>query len=422
MGRILVLGSGGREHALCWKIAHSPQAETVFCAPGNAGTAQVARNVVLDILNATVLQDFVRKKAIDLVVIGPEAPLVAGIADALRTAGVLVFGPSAAAAQLEASKSFTRALCDEAGIPGACWRRCHDLATAQAVVQTWGAPIVVKADGLAAGKGVTVAASTEEAMTALREMMHDRSLGDAGALVVIEECLQGQEASLFVLCDGTTALPLALARDHKRIGEGDTGPNTGGMGCFMPIGDDEQIINDAMTRIIQPTLDCLKARGTPFQGVLFAGLILTATGSKLIEYNVRFGDPECQALMLRLESDLLPLLFAAARGALNQVAPPCWYDQAVINVVLAAPGYPGTYNKGLSLPETLPESIGVTMFHAGTTRDDSGQLRSSGGRVLNVCARGADITAARHSAYAAISEYGWAAGYYRHDIAGSDRF
>lgn len=413
---ILVLGSGGREHALCWKIAQSPLANKVFCAPGNAGSALCATNTPLALDDAPALIAFCRQQSIALVVIGSEAPLVAGIADQLRRENILVFGPSARAARLEASKAFARQLCDEANIPGARWKACTTFAEAQTTLEEWGAPIVIKADGLAAGKGVVVAETLSDAEAALDAMMNQQSFGDAANVVVLEECLVGLEASLFVLCDHEQAMPLALARDHKRIGEGDTGANTGGMGCFTPIGDDQAIIHETMTRIIQPSLSAMMARGTPFQGVLFAGLMLTQEGAKLIEYNVRFGDPECQALMLQMNSDVLPLLLATAKGTLHQQPAPLWHEGCVVNVVLASPGYPDSYAKALPLPDIPENTDQQVIFHAGTVRDCAGNLLTAGGRVLNVCARGEDLNTARRRAYQAIDNLGWHEGYYRRDI------
>ena len=421
MASILVLGSGGREHALCWKLAQSTHVTKIWTAPGNAGTAgtagtlALAENIALDIGDPAQVVQTAQRLAVDLVVIGPEAPLVAGVADALQQAGVACFGPSAAAAMLEASKSFTKQVCASAGIPTADSRMCHTEAEARAILDDWGVPIVFKADGLAAGKGVMVCHALNEAEAAINALFTEQRFGAAAQQVLIEQCLFGAEASLFVLCDGQTAYPLGLARDHKRIGAQDTGPNTGGMGCYTPIGDDAALIQQAMDTMITPTLRYMHAQGTPFCGVLFAGLMLTEAGLKLIEYNVRFGDPECQALLYRLQSDLYPLLLAAAKGQLAACAPPQWHDQAVVNVVLSAPGYPGEYPRDLPLPEPL-QADDCMMFHAGTRRDEAGILRSAGGRVLNVCARGADLAAARRRAYAAVVEYAWTEGYYRDDI------
>ncbi len=345
--RVLVIGSGGREHALCWAIAASPILDKLWCAPGNPGTAQVAENVGMGVLDIPSIVTFALDNQVDLVVVGPEAPLVAGLADALAAEGIPVFGPSAAAARLEGSKSFTKDVADAAGIPTARWERFEDIDAAREFVRRRGAPIVVKADGLAAGKGVVVAASTEEALAAVDAMMGQRAFGDAGASVVIEECLVGEEVSLFALCDGKHALLFGAAQDHKRVGDGDTGPNTGGMGayspppCFPP-----EMQEDAMARIIRPALLEMQRRGTPFKGVLFAGLMLTADGPKLIEFNARFGDPECQALLPRLKSDLLPALLAAHDGELRHFDLRWHDDLSSVAVVMAGRGYPGEPARG----------------------------------------------------------------------------
>lgn len=413
---ILLIGSGGREHALAWKIAQSPLCDHLFIAPGNPGTARLGTNVAMDPARHGDVIEFCFTHDVGLVVIGPEAPLVAGLADDLAQAGIRAFGPSAAAARLEGSKGFTKALCDEAGVPTAAYARFEALAPALAYVREKGAPIVVKADGLAAGKGVVVAATLAEAEEALA-MMFDGGLGKAGASVVIEEMMVGEEASFFALCDGRTAIALASAQDHKRVGEGDTGPNTGGMGAYSPApvmtpAMEEQV----MARIIRPTMAAMAARGTPFQGVLFAGLMITAEGPKLIEYNTRFGDPECEVLMPRLASDLVDLLLAACDGQLDR-RKPAWHDLAALTVVLCAKGYPGTPAKGgviggLAEAEALD---GVLVFHAGTAERD-GVVTANGGRVLNCVGVGGTVEEARDRAYAAVDAIDWADGFCRRDI------
>jgi phosphoribosylamine---glycine ligase len=413
---ILLLGSGGREHALAWKMAASPLTDRLFCAPGNAGIAQEAECVALDLADHAAIIEFCRANGIGLVVVGPEAPLCAGIVDDLEAAGIKAFGPSRIAAQLEGSKGFTKDLCRAAGIPTAAYERFREADKAQAYVRQHGAPIVVKADGLAAGKGVVVAESIAEAETAI-EMILGGDLGAAGAELVIEECLVGEEASFFALCDGETALPLATAQDHKRAFDGDKGPNTGGMGAYSPA----PIIDDAMSarvmdEIIDPTLRAMKAMGAPYKGVLYAGLMLTAAGPKLIEYNVRFGDPECQVLMPRLMSDLVPALLASRDGVLKSLDLR-WHPQAALTVVMAAKGYPGAYAKG-SVIEGLPEAAaveGVEIFHAGT-KQDGGHIVANGGRVLNVSALGQTVGEAQARAYAAIARIHWPEGFCRHDI------
>ncbi|MCW3473340.1 phosphoribosylamine--glycine ligase [Limobrevibacterium gyesilva] len=416
--RVLVVGSGGREHALCWALSASPLLTKLWCAPGNPGTGEVAENVPIGALDIADLVRFARENAVDLVVPGGEPPLVAGIADALGHEGIACCGPSAAAARLEGSKTFTKEICEAAGIPTALWERFDDPAAARAFVRRRGAPIVVKADGLAAGKGVVVANSVAEAEAAIADFMESGRLGDAGRTVVIEECLVGEEISLFALCDGTHAIPLGAAQDHKRMGEGDTGPNTGGMGAYSPPPAlTPALEQQAMDRILRPALAELARQGTPFRGVLFAGLMLTAEGPKLIEFNVRFGDPECQVLMLRLKSDLLAALIAACDGELAAFDLR-WHDEAAIGVVMAARGYPGTpvrhtVIRGLEEAASVP---GVQIFHAGTEVLD-GRLVSSGGRVLTVCATGADLRAARTAAYAAVARIDWPEGFCRRDIA-----
>jgi len=415
--RVLVVGSGGREHALCWALSASPLLTKLWCAPGNPGTAQVAENVAIGVLDFAALVAFARDHAVDLVVPGPEAPLVAGLADVMAEAGIACCGPTAEAAQLEGSKTFTKEVCDAAGIPTALWERFDDPAAAHEFVRRRGAPIVVKADGLAGGKGVVVAATVAEAEAAISEFMEAGRFGNAGRSVVIEEFLEGEEVSLFVLSDGVHAIPLGSAQDHKRVGDGDTGANTGGMGAFAPTPAlPPTLEHDAMERILRPALAELARRGTPFRGVLYAGLMITTDGPKLIEFNVRFGDPECQVLMLRLKSDLLAALLAACDGELAAFDLR-WHDHVAVAVVMAARGYPGehvhhTQIRGLDAAAAVP---GVQIFHAGTEELD-GRLVSTGGRVLTVCATGADLRAARAAAYAAVDRIDWPDGFCRRDI------
>jgi phosphoribosylamine--glycine ligase len=415
--RVLVVGSGGREHALCWALAASPLLAKLWCAPGNAGTAEVAENLLLKATDIPGLVAFARDHAVDLVVPGPEAPLVAGLADALGEAGIACCGPSAAAARIEGSKSFAKELCDAAGIPTASWERFDDAAAARAFVRRHGAPIVVKADGLAGGKGVVVAASTAEAEAAITAFMEQGIHGTAGRTVIVEECLIGEEVSVFALCDGTTALPLGAAQDHKRVGDGDSGPNTGGMGAYSPPPAlTPALAEAAMDRIIRPALAELVRQGTPFRGFLFAGLMLTADGPQLIEFNARMGDPECQPLLLRLQSDLLAALLAACDGELADFDLR-WRDEAAIAVVMAARGYPadpltGTEIRGLDRAAAIP---GAHIFHAGTARRD-GRLIASGGRVLTVCGTGPTLLVAQQTAYRAVAAIDWPEGFCRHDI------
>jgi phosphoribosylamine--glycine ligase len=413
---ILLLGSGGREHALAWKMAASPLVDRLFCAPGNAGIAREAECIDLNIADHASIIAFCRSHGIDFVVVGPEGPLCAGIVDDLDAAGVKAFGPSAAAARLEGSKGFTKDLCRANGIPTAAYERFDDADRAKAYARARGAPIVVKADGLAAGKGVVVAASLTEAEAAI-DMILGGDLGEASAELVIEEFLNGEEASFFALCDGVNALPLASAQDHKRAYDGDKGPNTGGMGAYSPA----PIVDDAMSarvmdEIVLPTLRAMTALGAPYKGVLYAGLMIGADGPKLIEYNVRFGDPECQVLMLRLMSDLVPALLASRDGVLKSVDLR-WYSEAALTVVMAAKGYPGNYAKGSVIHglDAASTVTGVEIFHAGTKKD-GGRIVANGGRVLNVSATGATVREARTRAYEAISRIDWPEGFYRHDI------
>ena len=414
--RILLLGSGGREHALAWKIAGSPLLTKLWCAPGNAGIAQEAECVALELADHNAVIDFCKRELVELVVVGPETPLAAGIVDDLESAGIKAFGPTRAAAQLEASKGFTKALCSEYGIPTAAYRRCRSAAEALDYVRKQGVPIVVKADGLAAGKGVVVANTLGEAEDAIA-MMFEGAFGAAGAEVVIEEYLAGSEVSFFALCDGETAIPLASAQDHKRVFDHDQGPNTGGMGAYSPTPFVTADIHDQMMKtIITPAVAGMKARGTPFRGVLYAGVMLTEQGPKLIEFNVRFGDPECQVLMMRLESDLIELMHCTARGRLGQLPPPAFSDEEALTVVMAAKGYPGTPEKGGSIEGIgEAEADGAKVFHAGTALDGE-RLVANGGRVLNVTGRGATVAAARARAYDAVDRIRFPTGFCRRDI------
>ena len=418
--RVLVVGSGGREHALCWAIGASPLCDALFCAPGNAGIANEAECVAIAADDIDGLLAFCRDSAIDFVVVGPEAPLVAGLVDRLEAAGIKAFGPTAAAAELEGSKAFMKDLCARHGIPTAAYARFADPDAAKAHIAEQGAPIVVKADGLAAGKGVVVAASEDAALAAVDAALVEQAFGAAGAEVIIEECLTGPEVSVFALVDGTTVLPLAAAQDHKRAYDDDRGPNTGGMGAFSP----SPLLDDAlqarvMEEIIRPTVSAMAAEGRPYKGVLYAGLMLTPDGPKLLEYNVRFGDPECQVLMARLKSDLLPVLIASRDGVLANVDLR-WHDMAAVCVVMATEGYPGAYRKGDPIGglEDAGAAGGVTVFHAGTKAGPDGEVLANGGRVLGVTATGGDVPAAREAAYAAIDRIDWPGGFCRRDIAG----
>jgi phosphoribosylamine--glycine ligase len=413
---ILLVGSGGREHALAWKMAASPLTDRLYCAPGNAGIANEAECVALDPADHAAVIAFCKDKRIDFVVVGPEAPLCAGIVDDLEAAGIKAFGPSKAAAQLEGSKGFTKDICRANNIPTAAYERFTAPEPAKDYVRKHGAPIVVKADGLAAGKGVVVAETRDQALQAI-DMMFEGGLGAAGAEVVIEEFLEGEEASFFALCDGTTAIPLASAQDHKRVFDGDKGPNTGGMGAYSPAPVmTPEMTARTMREIIEPTLRALAAMGAPYKGVLFAGLMLTKDGPKLIEYNVRFGDPETQVLMLRLRSDLVPALLASRDGVLKSFDLR-WSDDAALTVVMAAKGYPGDYAKGSAIDglEEAARVEGVEIFHAGTKRD-GGRILANGGRVLNVCAIGRSIAEAQKQAYAAVDVIRWPEGFCRRDI------
>ena len=416
--RILVVGSGGREHALCWSIAASPLTDKLYCAPGNAGIAAEAECVPLAADDLRGLVDFAVEARIDFVVVGPERPLTLGLVDRLEAAGVKAFGPSAEAAQLEGSKGFMKDLCARHGIPTAAYGRFTNAGAAKAFVAERGAPVVVKADGLAAGKGVIVAESLAEAEAAIDAMLTERRFGEAGTAIVVEEFLAGEEASFFALVDGTTALPLASAQDHKRVGDGDTGPNTGGMGAYSPAPNvGAAMADEIMARIVTPTVAAMAAEGRPFKGVLYAGLMLTGEGPKLLEYNVRFGDPECQVLCVRLMSDLLPALIAARDGVLGSLDLR-WHDRTALTVVMAAKGYPGEYRKGTEIrgieaAAALPD---VTVFHAGTRRAADGRLLADGGRVLDVTALGATLAEARARAYRAVELIDWPDGFCRRDI------
>ena len=412
---ILLIGSGGREHALAWKLSQSPLLEKLFITPGNGGMDPLGQIVTLDLRQHRAVVDFCRLMNIELVVVGPEAPLVDGLTDSLREAGIDAFGPSAAAAQLEGSKNFTKALCARMNIPTAAFGHFTDAEAAHAYVEKQGVPIVIKADGLAAGKGVTVAMTLDEARTAVDDCF-DGAFGEAGAEVVIEEFLDGEEASMFFLCDGKTALPFGTAQDHKRVGDGDTGANTGGMGAYSPAPVlSEDLQKRVMDEIVQPTLDGMAQAGTPFSGVLYAGLMIDRDGPKLIEYNVRFGDPECQVLMIRLKSDLLPLLLASAQGDLS-TQKAVWSDDVALTVVMAAKGYPGAYEKGTlitALDALYDDQIEV--FHAGTELRDK-HLYAVGGRVLCVTARAGTVKEAQELAYDAVEEVNWPEGFWRTDI------
>lgn len=416
--KILVVGGGGREHALCWKIRKSPRVKQLYCAPGNAGIAQVADCVDIGAENVSALVEFAIEKAIDLIVVGPEAPLVAGLADQLKAIGISVFGPNAAAAQVEASKSFTKELCDRAGIPTARYGKFTDPESAKAFLSELSPPYVLKADGLAAGKGVVIPETRAEAEAEIDDMMSGR-FGDASRVLVIEEFLEGEEASVFALCDGQSAVPLMAAQDHKRAFDGDRGPNTGGMGAYSPTPvADHAMIRRTMNEIIMPTIRTMAAEGTPYSGVLYAGLMIGPEGPKLIEYNARFGDPECQILMMRMMSDIVPYLRACADGELGLMPPLSWHGSAAVTVVMAANGYPGSYQKGTTIAgvEKAEALDHVTVFHAGTRRDQTGLLLANGGRVLNVTAMGDTYQAAIDRAYEAVDLIDWPDGFCRRDI------
>ena len=417
---IVVIGAGGREHALCWKLAQSPQCETLYCLPGNAGIEQVAQCEPVDVTDHQAVIGFCQDRAIDLVIIGPEAPLVDGLADSLREVGVLTFGPSAAAARIEGSKAFMKDLLDKYDIPTAFYGRFTDADQACTYIEEKGAPIVIKTDGLAAGKGVIIAETVEEAKAVARTMLSGEAFGDAGREIVIEEFLEGEEVSYFALAHGSQILPLTSAQDHKAVGEGDTGPNTGGMGAYSPA----HCVSDSMEKTIiedtvQKLADACVAEGYPFEGVIFAGLMLTPNGLKVLEYNVRFGDPECQALMMRLRGDLVTILYAMASGdveaARNEIA---WGDDAALCVVMAARGYPGMVLKGTVIGgiEDADAVDNATVFHAGTARDEEGRMIAVGGRVLGVTALADSFETAQQTAYQAVDELVWPEGFCRRDI------
>ena len=413
---ILLIGSGGREHALAWKMAASPLTGKLYCAPGNAGIAQEAECVALDITDHASVIAFCNANRVDFVVVGPEAPLCAGIVDDLEAAGFKTFGPTRSAARLEGSKGFTKDLCKANNIPTAAYERFSAAAPAKDYVRKVGAPIVVKADGLAAGKGVVVAMTLDEALAAV-DMMFEGGLGAAGAEVVVEEFMTGEEASFFALCDGETAIPMTAAQDHKRVGDGDTGPNTGGMGAYSPAAVmTPEMIRRTMDEIVTPTVRAMKAMGAPFKGVLFAGLMVTAQGPKLIEYNARFGDPETQVMMLRMMSDLVPALLASRDGQLKNFDLR-WYPDAALTVVMATNGYPSAYGKGSAIGglDAAAAVEGVEVFHAGTVTE-GGKVLANGGRVLNVSALGKTVTEAQARAYAAVDKIDWPGGFCRRDI------
>ncbi|WP_169195847.1 phosphoribosylamine--glycine ligase [Devosia sp. MC1541] len=413
--RVLVIGSGGREHALAWKIAQSPQVAAVFVAPGNGGTDGVATNLSIDVTDHAAVIAAAKDQNIDFVVVGPDAQVVAGLGDDVRAAGIACFCPSKEAGQLEGSKGFTKALCDEFDIPTAGYARFEDEASALAYLYTAGAPIVIKADGLAAGKGVTVAMNVEDAEEAVIDCFSG-AFGASGASVVIEDFMEGEEVSLFVLCDGEAILPLTTAQDHKRAFDGDVGPNTGGMGAYSPAPVmTREVYDEVMKTIIEPTVRGMAQRGTPYAGVLYAGLMLTADGPKLVEYNARFGDPETQVLMMRMKSDIVPLLYAVATGTLagKDVE---WHDQYALTVIMATKGYPGDYHKGSEIfgAEGL-DTDNLMVFHAGTKRDGT-RLLANGGRVLNVTALGGTVSEAQKRAYAGVDAISWPEGFARRDI------
>lgn len=414
--RVLLIGSGGREHALAWKLSASPSLTKLYCAPGNPGIATIAELVDIGVDDHQALIAFAKDKKIDLVVVGPEAPLVAGLSDEMRAEGIRVFGPSKAAAQLEGSKGFTKDLCARFDIPTGAYGRFNNAPKAKAYIRQQGAPIVVKADGLAAGKGVIVAMTLDEALDAV-DACFEGAFGSAGAEVVVEEFLNGEEASFFCICDGKTALPLGSAQDHKRVGDGDTGPNTGGMGAYAPAPVmTPEIVERTMRELIEPTMRGMAEIGAPFSGILFLGLMIGKDGPKLIEYNTRFGDPECQVLMMRLNSDLLALINAAVDGKLDEVSLD-WKNQPALTVVMAAEGYPSNVKKGSVIRDLdkLEGIDGVKLFHAGTAEKD-GSIVASGGRVLNITAIADTVAEAQARAYEAVKLIDWPEGFYRSDI------
>ena len=414
--KVLVIGSGGREHALCWAIGKSPILNMLFCAPGNGGIKNVAKCVDISPDNIPAIVDFATSEEIDLVVIGPEAPLVAGLANCLEASGIRVFGPNANAAMIEGSKGMMKDLCAKYNIPTANYSRFNEINAAKEYIRGQGAPIVVKADGLAAGKGVILCHNKRDAYAAVDEIMVADAFGEAGGEIVIEDFMFGEEASFFAIVDGKKAVPMAAAQDHKAVGEGDVGPNTGGMGAYSPAPVvDEAMTEKIMDTIINPTIQGMAAEGITYKGVLFAGLMITKDGPKLIEYNCRFGDPECQALMMRLESDLLQILIAAADGVLEQ-ATLKWSCQSALTVVMAANGYPGNYERGSEIKGIEDaELAGATIFHAGTTIHE-GKVLANGGRVLNITALAPEVAEAQEKAYRALSKIDWTEGFFRSDI------
>ena len=413
---ILILGSGGREHSLAWAIKQNPKCDNIFVAPGNAGIAKIAKCISVDILNATQILKTVEEYNIDFVLIGPEAPLAEGVSDILKREGILTFGPSKASSQLETSKKFTKEICDASGAPTAEYRSFDTLESALTYVETKGAPLVVKADGLAAGKGVIVATDIQMAISAVHEIFSG-SFGNAGASVVIEEFMEGEEASLFVLVDGETILPIGTAQDHKRVGDGDTGLNTGGMGAYSPAPIlNEEVLKKTVERIIRPTMREMVRRGMPFTGVLYAGLMIKDSDPRLVEYNVRFGDPECQVIMMRLGGQILDALLSTANGELSDVKIN-WAEDHSITVVMASNGYPGSYKKGTQINglANLPSDSNSICFHAGTM-EKNGKIVANGGRVLNITTRAETLIEAQKSAYEMIANIDWPEGFYRKDI------
>ena len=413
---ILILGSGGREHSLAWAVNQNPKCDILYCAPGNAGISKVAQCVDLNIENSSDVLKFCLDERIQFVIIGPEAPLAMGIADDLRANNILTFGPSASAAKLESSKAFTKGVCDSCNAPTAKYARFTELELAIEYVHEQGAPIVVKADGLAGGKGVIVAMTLDEAVNGLKDIFSG-AFGKAGAEVVIEEFMEGEEASFFILSDGKNILPIGTAQDHKRVFDGDTGPNTGGMGAYSPAPImTKDVTSKAISQIIQPTIDEMAKRGIPYQGVLYAGFMIKDGEPKLVEYNVRFGDPECQALMMRLGAQALDAMLACAKGELNNYKLN-WADDHALTIVYAAKGYPGTYEKGSNILglDTISESTNIQVFHAGT-KEEENNIIATGGRVLNITARGSSLKEAHRLAYETIEKIQWENGFYRNDI------